>query len=158
MRKGYTLIEMLAILGLLVIFFLLMTEPMRTLLSDVPRGHRDFQTAASLEHLLNNLKNDIEAAKELKTANDPNMLIIVGSRKTITYHFADEQVRRMAGADPNSAGLWQLPDIHLVWEVKKQNSLQITGWLERTVLGQKEKKFHNSHIFYAKRFESGEVQ
>jgi hypothetical protein len=158
MRNGYTLLEMLGTIALLTLVFMLSNEPVRIMILDVPRQHREFQTAASLDHLLNRLKTDIEAAKELKTINEPNMLIIISDTKTIAYHFDNKQINRMVGDDPNSTGLWTLPDSHLAWEVQNQNALQITGWLERTVMGQAQKKFQNSHLFYVKGFKPGETQ
>jgi hypothetical protein len=155
MRKGYTLIEMLGMLVFFVLVFSLAFKPTRMMISDVPRQHRDFQTAASLNHVLDCLKTDIEAAKELTPAGEPNTLVIDGS---ITYHFDNEHISRTNTNDPNATSLWTLPNSHLVWEVKNQNALQITGWLERTVLGKTEKKFHNSHLFYVKGFQSGEAQ
>jgi hypothetical protein len=157
MRKGYTILEVLGMLGFLVLIFTLAFKPTRIMISDVPRQNRDFQTAASLNHMLNCLKTDIEAAKEL-TTNEPNTLIILEDEKTITYHFNDEQIHRMEGNDPNATSFWTLPHNRLEWEVKNQNALQITGWLERTLLGITEKKFHNSHLFFAKGFKPGESQ
>jgi hypothetical protein len=55
-------------------------------------------------------------------------------------------------------GVWTLPYTHLVWDVKNQNTLEITGWIETIVSGRSEKKFYNSHIFYAKGFERGQTQ
>ncbi len=158
MRKGYMLNEMIVILGVLVLFFVLMAEPMRILLAEIPHGNRDFQTAASLNHLLNSLKMDVETAKELKTGDDPNTLIIIGNKSTILYRFTKEQVCRIADDNPDSAGVWTLPHTHLIWNVKHQNAVEITGWIEATVLEHGEKKFYNSHIFYTKEFERGQTQ
>jgi hypothetical protein len=156
MRKGYTIIELIVLLGLIVLVLILAFKPIRVLISDVPRQHRDFQTARSLNHMFACLKTDIESAKKLTAAGDPNTLIIDGS---ITYHFDNDYVSRINIHDPNAASsLWTLPHSRLVWEVKNQNALQITGWLERTVLGKTEINFHNSHLFYAKGFKSGEIQ
>ncbi len=158
MQKGYTILEMIGLLAFIVLLFALTFSPMRTLLSDVPRQQRDFQTAASLNQMLSCLKSDIEAAKELKTASEPNTLIIIEDNKTLTYHFDSIQIRRTSMDDPNETSVWTLPYSRLVWEVKNQNALQITGWLERTILGHTEKNFHNSHLFYVKGFQAGEDQ
>jgi hypothetical protein len=148
---------MIWLTAFITLLFFLMVEPTRMLISDAPRQHRDFQTAASLNHVLNCLKTDIEAAKEIKTT-EPNTLIIIDNDTTIAYHFDNEQIHRTAGNDPNATSLWTLPHSRLVWQVKNPNALQITGWLERTVLGQREKKFHNSHLFYVKGFQVGETR
>jgi hypothetical protein len=150
--------EMIVILGVLVIFFVLMAEPMRILLAEIPRGNRDFQTAASLNHLLNSLKSDIEMAKELKTGNDPNTLIVIANTGTTLYRFTEEQVCRIADDNPDSTGVWTLPHTHLIWNVKHQNAVEITGWIKAIVSGHREKKFYNSHVFYAKGFERGQTQ
>lgn len=156
MRKGYTILEMIGMLAFLVLLFSLTFKPTQTLIAEVPRQNRDFQTAASLNHMFNSLKTDIEAAKELNTTDDPNTLILVGSTKTVMYHFNDQQVYCTIGSNPNAANLWTLPSARLAWEVKNQNTLVITGWLEKTVLGKTQIKFHNSHVFYVKRFQPGE--
>jgi hypothetical protein len=158
MRKGYTLIEIICLTAFLSLVLMLMNEPVRFMISDIPRQYREFQTAASLNHLLDRLKTDIEAAKEIQTTTDPNILILFGSNKTITYHFDNEQVYRITGDDPNTNNIWSLPDTNLIWEVKNQNALQITGWLNGTVIGQTKKKFHNSHLFYVKGFHTGEAR
>jgi hypothetical protein len=157
-RKGYMLNEMIVLLGLLVVFLAVMAEPMRILLAEIPRGNRDFQTAASLNHLLNSLKTDIEAAKELKTTDDPNTLIIIGNNGTTSYRFTEEQICRIADDNPDPASVWTLPHTRLIWDVKHQDAVEITGWIEKTMPGPSEKKFYNSHIFYAKEFERGQTQ
>jgi hypothetical protein len=150
--------EMIVILGVLVIFFALMAKPMRILLADIPCGNRDFQTAASLNHLLNSLKTDIEAAKELKTGDDPNTLTVIANKGTTLYRFTKEQVCRITDDSPDFTDIWTLPHTHLIWNVKHQDAVEITGWIERTVAGHREKKFYNSHIFYTKEFERGQTR
>jgi hypothetical protein len=147
------LIEMIVILSMLVVFLAVMTEPMRILLAEIPRGNRNFQTAELLNHLLNSLKTDVEAAKELKTGDDPNSLIITGNKGTTLYRFTEEQVCRITDDNPDPAGVWTLPHTHLVWIVKNPNAVEMTGWIEAAVSGRHEKKFYNSHIFYTKGFE-----
>ncbi|MBM4102818.1 MAG: hypothetical protein FJ263_02045 [Planctomycetes bacterium] len=158
MRKGYMLIEMILIISLLVVFLAVMTEPMRILLAEIPRGNQNFQTAASLNHLVNSLKMDVEAAKELKTGDDPNSLIITGNKGTTLYRFTEEQVCRIADDNPDPAIAWTLPQTHFVWDVKNPNALEITGWIEATISGRREKKFYNSHVFYTKGFEREQTQ
>jgi hypothetical protein len=152
------LIEMLAILGLLVIFFVLMTKPMQILLADIPRGNRNFQTAASLNYLVNSLKTDIEAAKELKTDNDPNILMVVANTGTTRYRFTKEQVFRIADDNPEPTDVWTLPHTYFVWNVKNPATVEITGWIEEKASGRCEKKFYNSHVFYTKGFEQERIQ
>jgi hypothetical protein len=157
-RKGYMLNEMIVLFGLLVVFLAVMTEPMRILLADIPRGHRNFQTAASLNHLVNSLRTDVEAAKELKTGDDPNSFIIIGNKGTAVYRFTKQQIFRIADDNPDPASVWTLPHTYLVWDVKNPNAVEITGWIEAIASGRREKKFYNAHIFYTKGFEREQTQ
>jgi hypothetical protein len=150
--------EMIVLIGVLALFFIVLAEPMRILLAEIPRGNRNFQTAVSLNHFMNSLKTDIEAAKELETGDDPNILMIIANTGTTQYRFTEERVCRIADDNPDPAGVWTLPQAHLVWNVKKPNAVEMTSWIEATVSGRSEKKFYNSHVFYTKGFERGKIQ
>ncbi len=159
MRKGYTVIEMIWVTSLVVIFLLLINEPMRVLISDLPRNHRDFQTAQSMTHCMSRLKTDIEAGRTIlqRQETEDESIEIVGSGRTVTYLFKQDMIERVITNDPNDieaqqSEQWTLPHVRWTWSVMDASSLRISCWIDRTVLGRNEKKFYNSHVYYIKGF------
>jgi hypothetical protein len=158
---------MIWLIGFVALFFFLIAEPTRLLLSDIPRTDRDFQTARTLNHLLDRMKADIEQSHGLETAtgepNCPPAFAAIQKNRKIWYLFEDGQVRRAIGEELNKtatdqAQVWPLPYARFVWDIRGGNAVEISGWIERTVLGKNEKKFANSHIFYVKKFEPGATE
>lgn len=159
MRKGYTILEMIWMTSMVVIFLLFINEPMRVLISDLPRNHRDFQTAQSLTHCMGRLKTDIEAGRTLLQRQDAgdSAIEIGSSGQTITYLFKQDMIERVIVNDPNDIEVqqseqWTVPHGRWTWSVTDASSLRISCWIDRTVLGRYEKKFYNSHVYYIKGF------
>ena len=65
MRKGFALMEMLAVLIILPFILIVLAGLFTTLISDIPRSYRVIQANTSLLSMLRQMQRDIDAAKQL---------------------------------------------------------------------------------------------
>ena len=99
MRKGFTLIEVLVIVIIMPFIFLIFDGLFRTLLSDIPWSWRIAQENTTMLSMLDQLQQDIDAAKGLPesfgtyTAND-NLLLIESPDGVLCYQLKDGKVTR----------------------------------------------------------------
>ena len=74
-RKGYALLEVIGILGVLAIMLTVLAKPTKTLVADVTRMNRDFNSYADMSIMLRQLRKDIENAAIVENPTD-NLLLI----------------------------------------------------------------------------------
>lgn len=157
-RRAYALIEMLSLIAGLVILLALSVEPMRTLLADIPRTDRDFQTWVQTMDMLEHLKRDVEQSGNLSLMGDSNssrMLSLEQSGGKIIYRLDDNQMVRQSDMpnDPfGSSRSWDLPHVQVDWSLCQKRdtayALQVTTRSLRTVLGKSEERFAQSCVFF----------
>ena len=108
MRRGVTLIELVAVLPILTIVALLLSRLFPVLVWDVPQMRRTVQTHSTVESVLRQLRGDVEAAEALpdafsgQTAGD-RLLLIRRPTCVVSYQIVDKEIVRRLwqhGADP----------------------------------------------------------
>jgi len=65
MRKGFSLIEMLAVMLVLTIVSAALAGLFTSVITDIPRSHRVIQTNTTLLNILEQMQQDINAARGL---------------------------------------------------------------------------------------------
>ncbi len=157
-RQAYTLMEILAIIMAMVVIIALSAKPMRALVSDIPRSGRDHEVWIKTTNMLEQLKADVEQSTRIRMFQmDPriseNLLYLEQPDGLISYAITNNQVIRQSGilAD-HREDVWELPHVHIQWSLWENNkmpyALEITTWTQRIVLGQTQKKFNQSYVYF----------
>ena len=99
MRKAYAIIEMLVMMSFLLVIMLVFTKPLKTLVSDIPRINRDFQTNSKMLVMLKQLQSDVESSKSLlEYSTDKrighNLLLMETDNGTICYELGNREVTK----------------------------------------------------------------
>ena len=153
-HSAYTLIEMLAVIAALVVLMALSVKPIRTLVSEIPRANRDFQTWTQTQDMLKQLRKDVEQSEQMKiTEMDPRisgkLIHLQQSDGLVNYSVTDGNVFRQADSSQN---IWELPHVKINWKVWENDdrpyALEITTWCERTILDNMRKKFEQSSVYF----------
>lgn len=157
--KGFMLIEMLAMFTVMVVILFIFAGQFQTVVSDIPRTHRDFQSNVSVRHMLNRLQADIESANKLSffKVNDNiyhDTVLIESDSVTIVYVFGADQVTKseMAEGEYLQKDVWPVPHAVIKTDIWTRNdtgyALELQTGIERTVLGKNEKKLKNSFVYF----------
>ncbi len=159
-RTAFALLEMLAVIAALVVLMSLTVKPMRTLLADMPRSHRDFQVWTQTTDMLDQLRLDVEqSGRMLVFEMDPrishDLLYLESADGLVSYSLTDGKVTRQSNIPGQvSSDVWELPHVEMNWQFwQKDNgpyALEITTWSQRTVFDKPKQKFKQSHVYFQK--------
>jgi len=99
MRKGYTLIELIVIMGILVMISLPLARLFRTLVNNVPRNVRVVNTQSDIQLALMKIARDMDRGISLPLSLDDiksgdNSLLIELPEGTVFYHFDNDKITR----------------------------------------------------------------
>jgi len=166
MRKGFSLIEMLVIVIITPFIFLIFDGLFKTLASDIPWSWRIAQENTTMLNMLDQLQQDIDAAKGLPesfgghTVND-NLLLIELPNGVLCYQLKGGRVlrQRFAGTDdskPEDEKVWSLPNAKLEWHCwtrdGRRYAVETSACVERSARGQWKKKMAHSHLYFVGAF------
>lgn len=163
MRKAFSIIEMISVLAMMVVVTAMLTKPIRSITVDMMRNNADFQTNVSVLDMLRHMQDDVESAEELSVypgdeKRPGDILLIKLNDSAVTYQFVGENViRQQVSFNENDTDgeydMWKLPHAHIEWNVLERNGLsaaiEVSTSIRRKVTGQSQKKFSNSHIYFA---------
>jgi len=159
-RKAYTIIEMIWLTGLVVIIMAFGAKMSWTLLREIPMIGKRFNTQASVQSMLDNLRKDVETAGSIQLSieegrDHSDTLTVDSPQGRVLYTFAAEQMQRaIPAADPNTPGqsAWMLPDVRIAWQIQQKadrsTALEIQTWHQRTFLGRERIHFQQSNHFF----------
>jgi len=166
MRKGFSLVEMLAVILVLTIVSAALAGLFTAVVTDIPRSHRVIQTNTTLLNMLEQMHKDIDTARGLPvsfgeyTANN-EILLIELEDGMISYQIKDDKVirRNLMAAEDNKGGdtrVWLVPHAKLEWQVWRENgdgyAVQVKTHIEHKVRGHLERKMANSHLYFVGAF------
>ena len=166
MRKGFALVEMLAVIIILPFVLVVLAGLFTTIISDIPRSYRVIQANTSLLSMLRQMQGDIDAAKQLpesfgQYATDDELLLIKLADGMICYQLKDDKVlrRKLTNTQEGSGGgtaVWSVPHAKVEWQVWRKDSggyaVQVKTHIEHKVRGNLEKKMANSHLYFVGAF------
>lgn len=162
MRKGFSLIELLAIIAVLPIIFFVINGLFASMFSDVPKSWNTIQNNTTLLNMLEQMQQDIDTAKDLPqsidqyTAGD-ELLLIEQADGIIHYQLKDNYIYRYefkAGKQiPEKTRYWLVPKTKISWRLRRENgkgyAVEVRHNAEYMMRGHLIKKMENSHLFYA---------
>ena len=162
MRKGFTLVEMLAVIMTLPFMMLILDGLFKTLIKDIPRSYQVVQANTSLISLLKEMQQDIDNAKGLPktykeyTAGD-NILLIDSSEGMISYQLKDDKVLKYNLTDnqpnnPKEQKVWSVPNAKVQWKVWRKDksgyAVEVRTYIAYKLKRHLEKKMANSHLYF----------
>ena len=161
MKKAFTLIEVLLIIGTLPIIMLIMSRLFNTLLKESPRIWDNIQQNTTMLNMLSQLQSDIDKAQNLpekyeEFISNDNLLLIEQEDTLVGYEFNEGEITRQilnnTQTDTEQQKQWKMPDAKIKWTVHKKNGngycLEITNYIESVNDGRTEKKMANSHLYF----------
>ena len=156
MRKGFSIIEVLIVLGVLVILLGMLTRPTRVLVHDISSIHRDFQSGENVWAMLRQLQKDVEISQNLNCdGTDANSLLIDTGDGEISYRLAEDKVIKNNTADSEqqqTKRTWDTNNANIKWKVwtrdDKGYAVEVTTGIKRKVSGNWREKLKNSHVYF----------
>ena len=156
MRKGFSIIEMIIVFGILVILLCMLTRPTRILVHDISSIHRDFQTGENVWAMLRQLQKDVETSQSLSCdRTDANSLLIDTGGGQISYRLAEDKVIKnntAANEQQQTERIWDTNNANIKWKVwtrdNKGYAVEVTTGIKRRVSGNWREKLKNSHVYF----------
>lgn len=166
MRKGFSLVELLVVMVVLSFVLIVLAGLFTTIISDIPRSYRVIQANTSLLSMLEQMHDDIDAAKRLPesfaghTTND-ELLLIELTDAMICYQLKDGEVRRRKLTNAQQGGsedttVWSVPHAKVEWQVWRKDdggyAVEVKTHIEHKIRGHLERKMANSHLYFVGAF------
>lgn len=166
-RRGYMLVELIVAIAILTVVSGVLGSLFQTLLADVPRNFRAFNSERTVQMLLDQMQRDMNKAQLLpssagkKTAGD-DMLLISLPEGTVAYSKREYRIVRFAlkdkTTDPNSERSYEMvffvPRARVNWQVWRKNergyALEVRTAIEPKFSGGVRRILANSHVFFIK--------
>jgi prepilin-type N-terminal cleavage/methylation domain-containing protein len=162
MRKGFTLVETLVVVLVLPFMLLVLDGLFATLITDIPRSYKIVQTNTTLLNMLEQLRRDVDKAKELPEGyndyiSDDETLLINLPEGIVCYQLKDEKVVRHNLKDESEDGAaeqkyWPAPRAKVRWKVWRKDAagyaVEVSTFIEQKVHGHRQKKMTNSRVYF----------
>jgi len=158
MRKGFLLVEMVAVIGLLAIMSLAVSRLYKTVITDIPYTNRLFNTNDTLSTVVTHIRNDVDNAIALpkeydKYLSSDDTLIIQLANKTIIYLNRDETIIRQT-IENSTTKQWDTPNTIIEWQVWQNNqnplgyAVEIKTAMRYELSGVKMKKLKKAYVYF----------
>ena len=166
MRKGFTIIEMIVIIGILPLLLITADKLFKSLVGDIPRSCHIPKENQLILHVLDRLQQDIDLAIELpesvgEYAASDKLLLIEQADDVICYKIEDRQIARsrlenIDSEDPQNRMVWPLLNAEIRWRIYKVDNANAAVEIKTCVNlhdnNRMEKKLANSHLFFVGAF------
>jgi prepilin-type N-terminal cleavage/methylation domain-containing protein len=162
MRKGMTLVEVLIVMVVLPFAAVAFDVLFRSTLSDIPRSTRLVQENTSLLNMLEQMRQDIGAAKAMPessgqyTAGEGLLLIEIGDG-VLGYQLKDGKVLRyrLAGRQEEqeeNARVWSLPNSQVQWRTWRKDgkgyAVEVRTSIRYKLRSKYQQRMANSHLYF----------
>jgi hypothetical protein len=160
MRKGYLLVEMIAILSVLTVILLIIGPFFRIFTCELPRDFRLVQESCILKNAVSHIRADVACAKILTESvgdsAEPATLVMRLPDGTVSYKFNDGRIlRRFDGASDTGSEdiIWSIPHGKIEWQVWLRDetgyAVELRTCVEYQDLGRIQRKLANNYLFFA---------
>ena len=128
-RRGFSLMELISVIGMLCVMMMIMTPLLPTLLSEVPATQRAASTHRQIAGILRRIQQDMDRAIDLpaasgeKRAGDRTLLIRTEA-DTILYEWADGRLTRSELRVPAAKETWDMPKGIIRWRAVSDQGRQ----------------------------------
>lgn len=159
-RKGYSLLEMLAVMLILPVVLLAIDQMFKNVMVDIPRASRVIKENTTVLDILEHISRDIDRAKDLPPSSGAytageTVLLIELVDTTICYEMTQGKIlRRDLVADPQhgTSSTWTTPNADVKWKVwRKDNvgyAVEIITNIEHKRPKKLQKKMAGSHLYF----------
>jgi prepilin-type N-terminal cleavage/methylation domain-containing protein len=161
-RRGWTLLEVLCVVGVLGILVGLTGPLFRALICDVSLAREMVEANCAVRRMLARLRADVDVARSLpaeagKWKAGPGRILIDTPEGLVTYDLARDTVtRRTAGPgesdDEDRAVVWRTPRARLDWRARRSGGravgIEIRTAIEHPTPAGTQPKLANSHVFF----------
>ena len=162
MRRGISLIEILAAIPILMAVMLVFSGLLYASLRDVPKLQQVANTNGVLSHMIQRLQQDVDVAESLPksafgTNADETLLLLRMSDSTVSYKIQNGEIIREKlasgrGGQEKKSYRWPAPGAKVSFH-RWQNSggayaVEVRRAVEYTKQGHSEEKLVNSHVLY----------
>lgn len=157
MRKGFTIVEMIAVLGVVSVILFSVSGLWLTVFYDIPQANEAIYEHSRLDRMLMQMKNDIDIAVDFPQSDDAQTLIIEQPAMTVSYEFGREKIVRYAIENSKTGGqfedmTWKIPDAVIQWRLLESNNkiyaVAVQTHIQQKTRGSMQKKLANSHVFF----------
>ena len=160
MRKGFTLIEVLAVVTITPILAVALSGMFRVFVRDIPQGTRLLQQNTSILDMLQNIRRDVDRALALPeqfqdVQTSDHRLLVELPEGMVSYEFREGEVARTELSQDGAASkqrLWSAPKAAVTWKPWKQGqttyAVEVHTALKQRIRGKWHDKFTSSHVFF----------
>lgn len=166
MKKGFTIIEMITVIGIFAVLMIPLTKMLMIVTREIPFSYRIVSRNTILLNAMEHLEKDVKNAKSFPaeykdTAADVNNLIIELSDKVVCYSKVNEIfVRKNLDTGDISESManckWNLPDAVIEWKLWKRNggvyALEVQTCFRVKNRGVMETRLANSYVFFVDKY------
>jgi prepilin-type N-terminal cleavage/methylation domain-containing protein len=162
MRKGMTLVEVLIVMVVLPFAAAAFDVLFRSTLSDIPRSTRLVQENTSLLNMLEQMRQDIGAAKAMPESSGQytageGLLLIEIADGVLGYQLRDGKVLRyrLAGRQEEqeeNARVWSLPNSQVQWRTWRKDgkgyAVEVRTSIRYKLRSKYQQRMANSHLYF----------
>jgi prepilin-type N-terminal cleavage/methylation domain-containing protein len=160
MRKGFSLVEMLAVIFVLTVILLIMGPFFRLFACELPKDFRLVQESCVLKNAVSHIRADVACAKILTESvgdsAEPSTLAMRLPEGTVSYEFNEGRILRRL-ADTSDTGsediVWSVPHGRIEWKVWNKDqtgyAVELRTYIEDKDLGLIRRKLANNYLFFA---------
>ena len=162
MRKGTTLIEVLAVITILATLSVGLTALFRTLLIEIPRAERLTAVNVTVANMLDQMRKDVDAAGSLpdafgQSSSGEKLLLIRLPAGVICYQLDQDEVTRrwLGGGKPpadRARSAWEVPGAEIRWRLwrkaGKAYAVEVRTHLRGATQAGLQGKLANSHVYF----------
>jgi len=162
MRKAFSLLEMLAVMVILPVATLALSQLFNTVILEIPRASRVVRENTTVLAVLEHISRDIDRAKGLPRSSGEyragdSILLIELPDTMICYEITEDKIlKRDLGTDPQSqsrtSSAWTTPNADVKWRIwRKDNvgyAVEIITHVEHKWKTKQQKKMAGSHLYF----------
>lgn len=162
MRKGFSLVEMVVVMVVVVALLVPLAGLSTTTIRDIPQFYRTIQTNTTVLNMLKQMHRDINAAAQLPKsfagfATDDKLLLIELTDGVICYQLKDHKVLRrtltsQSKTTDDHTTVWPVPNAEILWKVWRKNdtgyAVEVNTCIGRKTPGRLEKRMANSYLYF----------
>ena len=154
MQRGYSLVEMLIVLVVFASVSAVFAGLFRTLLRDIPVMQKNYQTNTSIQHLLDQMRSDVDTAVNISLLPDENKsLLLKNNGGSVCYQLAESKVWRKVSGSTENIKTWSLPKAVIEWNVCQKDrrgyAVQVHTAVKYIIDSRIQGRLAGSHLFFA---------
>ncbi len=158
MRKGYTLVEILTVLGIFIVISIPLSRLSKLIIYDIPKSCRLVESNTSILDVLKYMKKDVNSAIGFPDSfgqytTDDKCLLIEQQNGIVCYLAENGRILRIEVEKEERKAVWQIPDGKIEWQVWRKGGIgyavEIKKYIEFERDNHTDKSMANAYVFFA---------